>query len=129
MGTVWAAGSRGSHGFTKLVALKTLLHELARRNGRDPDGARKLASVRLGSSAARRVGATNGVRPTIGELIVQLDGKHVTTAAGDLKLSTAKVIGAIYWQALKLWIKGVPVHAHPGTRPVGSAIVEGDPPR
>jgi membrane-bound serine protease (ClpP class) len=69
------------------------LATLARRNGRDPDGARKLASVRLGSSAARRVGATNGVRPTIGELIVQLDGKHVTTAAGDLKLSTAKVIG------------------------------------
>ncbi len=70
------------------------LATLARRNGRDPDGARKLATVRLGSSAARAVGATNGVRPTIGELIVQLDGKKVTTAAGELTLSTAKVIGA-----------------------------------
>jgi len=69
------------------------LATLARRNGRDPDGARKLAGARLGSSAARAVGATNGVRPTIGELIVQLDGKTVTTAAGDVKLSTAKVIG------------------------------------
>jgi membrane-bound serine protease (ClpP class) len=70
------------------------LAELAERNGRDSDGARKLAGVRLGSTAARQVGATNGVRPTIGELIVQLDGKTVTTAAGDVKLSTAKVIGA-----------------------------------
>jgi membrane-bound serine protease (ClpP class) len=69
------------------------LATLARRNGRNPDGARKLAGARLGSSAAARVGATNGVRPTIGELIVQLDGKTVTTAAGDVKLSTAKVIG------------------------------------
>ncbi len=70
------------------------LATLARRNGRDPDGARKLATVRLGSSAARAVGATNGVRPTIGELIVQLNGKQVTTTAGELTLSTAKVIGS-----------------------------------
>jgi membrane-bound serine protease (ClpP class) len=69
------------------------LAALARRNGRDPEGARKLATERLGSTAARAVGATNGVRPTIGELIVQLDGKKVTTAAGELTLSTATVIG------------------------------------
>jgi membrane-bound serine protease (ClpP class) len=69
------------------------LASLARRNGRNPDGAAKLAGTRLGSSAARGVGATNGVRPTIGELIVRLDGETVTTAAGPIKLSTAKVIG------------------------------------
>jgi membrane-bound serine protease (ClpP class) len=69
------------------------LAALAARNDRDPAGARMLAGRRLGSSDARRVGATNGVRPTIGELIVQLDGKHVTTSAGELTLSTAKVIG------------------------------------
>jgi membrane-bound serine protease (ClpP class) len=69
------------------------LAALARRNGRNPDGARKLASVRLGSTAAHAVGATNGVRPTIVELIVRLDGTTVTTAAGPVKLSTAKVIG------------------------------------
>jgi DUF1365 family protein len=28
-------------------------------------------------------------------------------------LMTLKVIAAIHWQALKLWVKGAPVHAHP----------------
>ena len=31
-------------------------------------------------------------------------------------LMTAQVTGAIYWQALRLWLKGNPVHAHPGRR-------------
>jgi len=69
------------------------LATLAERNDRNPDGARKLAANRLGSAEAAKVGATNGVRLTLGELIVQLDGKTVTTAAGDVKLSTAKVVG------------------------------------
>ncbi|MEQ8801789.1 DUF1365 domain-containing protein [Haliea sp.] len=30
-------------------------------------------------------------------------------------LMTAKVALAIYWQALRLFIKGVPIHAHPGS--------------
>lgn len=30
-------------------------------------------------------------------------------------LMTYKVITAIYWQAFKLWIKGVPFHAHPSS--------------
>ncbi len=81
-------------GATTRAGVADRLATLAGRNGRDPEGARKLASVRLGSSATRGVGATNGVRPTIGELIVQLDGKQVTTAAGELTLSTATVIGA-----------------------------------
>ena len=69
------------------------LATLATRRGRDPDGARKLASVRLGSTDAAAVGATDGVRPTLGELIVQLDGEKVETAAGEVTLDTAKVIG------------------------------------
>jgi membrane-bound serine protease (ClpP class) len=69
------------------------LATLAERRGRDAEGARKLATVRLGSSAARAVGAIDGVRPTIGELIVRLDGETVQTAAGEVELSTAKVIG------------------------------------
>jgi membrane-bound serine protease (ClpP class) len=81
-------------GATTRAGVADRLATLARRNGRDPDGARKLAAVRLGSAAARGVGATNGVRPTIGELIVQLDGEKVNTAAGEVTLSTAKVIGA-----------------------------------
>jgi hypothetical protein len=31
-------------------------------------------------------------------------------------LMTAKVIAAIHWQALRLWLKGVPVHDHPALR-------------
>jgi membrane-bound serine protease (ClpP class) len=69
------------------------LAALARRNGRDPAGASKLAGMRLGSTAAYKVRATNGVRPTVGELIVRLDGTTVTTAAGRVKFSTAMVIG------------------------------------
>jgi membrane-bound serine protease (ClpP class) len=69
------------------------LARLAERNGRDPDGARRLAANRLGSAAAEKVGATNGVRPTIGELIVRLDGTTVQTAAGAVELSTATVVG------------------------------------
>jgi DUF1365 family protein len=30
---------------------------------------------------------------------------------------TVKVIGAIYWQALKLWFKKVPFVGHPNNRP------------
>ena len=26
---------------------------------------------------------------------------------------TAQVVGAIHWQALKLWLKRTPVHDHP----------------
>lgn len=30
---------------------------------------------------------------------------------------TLQVITAIYWQALKLWVKGIPFHRHPSTPP------------
>jgi DUF1365 family protein len=36
-------------------------------------------------------------------------------------LMTARVIGAIYWQALRLYLKGAPFHPHPRTRPRGIA--------
>jgi membrane-bound serine protease (ClpP class) len=69
------------------------LAALARERGRNPDGARKLAGRSLGASDARAVGAIDAVRPTIGELIVRLDKQTVTTAAGEITLSTAKVVG------------------------------------
>ena len=28
---------------------------------------------------------------------------------------TARVIAAIHWQALRLWLKGCPFHPHPGS--------------
>ena len=70
------------------------LASLARRRGRNPRGARMMAGRALGATEAAKVGATNGVRPTLGELIVGLDGTRVRTAAGEVELSTAKVVGA-----------------------------------
>jgi DUF1365 family protein len=42
-----------------------------------------------------------------------LDGPHLAAALLRYPLMTAQVIGAIHWEALRLWLKGVPVHAHP----------------
>jgi len=75
-------------------AVRAELARLAKARGRDPRGAAQLAVRSLSAEDAARVGATNAVRPTLGETIVSLDGKRVTTAAGDVRLSTAKVIGA-----------------------------------
>lgn len=39
-------------------------------------------------------------------------------------LMTVKVMGAIHWEALKLWLKGVPVHRHrKAEKPVASTVV------
>ena len=35
-------------------------------------------------------------------------------------LMTARIALAIYWQALRLFIKGVPFHSHPDTKPSGA---------
>jgi membrane-bound serine protease (ClpP class) len=69
------------------------LARLAARHGRDPDAAARLATNLLSAQEAAHSGAIDGVRPTIGEVIVSLDGKTIRTAAGDVELSTAKVIG------------------------------------
>ena len=64
-----------------------------RANGRDPDAAARLADHSRSAAAAAASGAIDGVRPTLGETIVGVDGTTVRTAAGDVELSTAKVIG------------------------------------
>ncbi|MGH8986917.1 MAG: NfeD family protein [Acidimicrobiia bacterium] len=69
------------------------LAALAAATGRSADGARGLADRRLSGDDALEVGAVNTVEPTLGELIVSLDGRVVTTASGPRLLRTATVVG------------------------------------
>jgi membrane-bound serine protease (ClpP class) len=68
-------------------------------NGRSAAGARAMAQRKLSSREAVRLGATNRVCPdvpgcpTLGDFIVNLDGTTVRTAAGPVRLDTAKVVG------------------------------------
>ncbi len=43
-------------------------------------------------------------------------GLELAKALVQCPLMTAKVIGAIHWEALKLWLKRVPVHTHPAKK-------------
>jgi hypothetical protein len=43
-------------------------------------------------------------------------------------LMTLKVIAAIHWQALKLWLKRTPVHGHPAAAELPTPAVPGAPP-
>ncbi len=64
-----------------------------------PAGVRALRTRSLNSDEAIRLGATESVCAdppgcaTLGDFVVALDGKTVTTAAGDVKLHTATVVG------------------------------------
>lgn len=42
-----------------------------------------------------------------------LDGASLARVLARYPLMTAQVVGAIHWQALRLWLKGSPVHDHP----------------
>ncbi len=42
-----------------------------------------------------------------------LDGKSLARVLCRYPLMTAQVVGAIHWQALRLWLKRTPVHDHP----------------
>lgn len=76
------------------------------------------------SAPTRRLGVT---------MTVTQDGRQIFTAALSLRrrevtrrrlasvlvacaFMTLKVIGGIYWQALKLWLRGCRTYAHPGKR-------------
>lgn len=80
------------HG-TSPAATRAELTALGAANGRNPARTGALATIGLGSAAAAQAGVTNGVRATLGEVIVTLDGQVVRTGGGPVRLSTAKVIG------------------------------------
>jgi hypothetical protein len=44
---------------------------------------------------------------------VEIGGAALARVLAFYPLMTAKVIGAIHWEAFKLWLKGSPVHTHP----------------
>ena len=80
------------HAVTR-AAVADELAALATSRDRDGGRAASLATTGLGATAAGAAHVTNGVRPTIGEVIVTLDGATVPTAAGPVRLSTARVVG------------------------------------
>jgi membrane-bound serine protease (ClpP class) len=80
-------------GATNPRAVADRLEALAVQWNRDGAGARRLAAENLSADAAHGAGAINTVEPTVGELIVSLDGRAVPTASGPKLLSTATVVG------------------------------------
>ncbi|HEY5627531.1 MAG TPA: DUF1365 family protein, partial [Nitrospira sp.] len=52
----------------------------------------------------------------------EICGASLARVLVQYPLITAKVIGAIHWQALKLWMKGVPFHGHPDKRKESSPV-------
>jgi len=43
----------------------------------------------------------------------EINGMSLSRALAAYPLMAVKVVAAIHWQALKLWLKGAPVHDHP----------------
>ncbi|MEN1729281.1 MAG: DUF1365 family protein, partial [Pseudomonadota bacterium] len=45
-----------------------------------------------------------------------VSGRAMAWTPFRFPLVTFKVVVGIYWQAFKLWIKGIPFHPHPDSR-------------
>ena len=52
-----------------------------------------------------------------------IDGPALAGTLATYPFMTGKVVAAIHWQALRLWLKGVPVHTHPSKLPARDAAV------
>jgi DUF1365 family protein len=46
----------------------------------------------------------------------EITGTSLALALVRYPFATLQVVGTIYWQALRLWLKGVPFHVHPAKR-------------
>jgi DUF1365 family protein len=53
---------------------------------------------------------------------IDLSGKNLARVLVQYPLMTARVVGAIHWQALRLWVKGAPFHNHPAKQPKQSEV-------
>lgn len=77
-------------------------------------------------AAAGGQGVAGDASPPIFGATLALDRAPITGPALARTLiafpfMTAKVIAAIHWEALRLWLKRVPVHDHPGRSPTRPA--------
>jgi membrane-bound serine protease (ClpP class) len=70
-----------------------LMTALAAGRGRSTEVAREIATSSVSSRDLGDDPTGIGVRPTLGDVIVSLDGETVETAAGPVELSTARVVG------------------------------------
>jgi membrane-bound serine protease (ClpP class) len=82
----------GEHEMSRAAVTRTIA-ALEKSRGRDGRSAARVTSHSLNATAAVGDGVVERISPTLGDFIVQLNGKTVKTASGIHKLVTAKVIG------------------------------------
>jgi DUF1365 family protein len=73
-------------------------------------GPRLLVHIENHSAGGRQFDATLALRRR------PFTGGSLASALVRYPWLTAQVAAGIYWQALRLWVKGAPFHAHPATR-------------